>query len=184
MIPRLLAPLLVYSSLALSNGNDLTAKFISDHGHSVYTICNRILRSHQSAEDCSQEIFLELYEKFFSKGIELKTTWKVVARRRAIDMKLFGKAKRRKDIAMMTFLGEWIPQKRQINWAIYSEIQTLKDQLASLDPEKRSIFDLYFVEGHDCPEIVAQTGLETRTLQRRVKEIRSLLIELNKNNLQ
>ena len=169
---RLLILLFLSSILLADNMSD----FVSENAQIVYSICRKHLHDHHRSEDCTQEVYLELFEKYFSNDIPLDNRiWKTIAHSRAIDMFRYGKTFSGK--THLQILENDTSTTRPFNCDVYFDVQAIRDFVGKeFDPRQRELFHLYFEEQNNCADIMRSTGTSIRKVQREIVEIKKRLV--------
>lgn len=151
---------------------------IDQHGGLVWAIARRYLKDGSEAEDLVQEVFTEVWKKSasFDPALASESTFiGLIARRRAIDF--LRRLGRRPDFEPLS-AAESLPQPTSGTPSITCDPETVKSSLATLAPDTRQLFHLFFEDGFTHPEIAEKTGLPLGTVKTR---LRRGLITLKEN---
>jgi len=166
--------------LALSNQDKIAIEALYDmYSGSLYGVISRIVIDTPTAEDVLQETFVKIWNSFSSYSADKGRlfTWMVnIARNLAID-KIRSKdfknqAKNHELENNVTFIDE------QRNTVYKPELMGIKDLVATLKPEQKSILDLVYFKGYTHVEAAEELGIPLGTIKTR---LRMAIIELRKN---
>ena len=166
--------------LALGNQEKVAIEALYDmYSSSLYGVISRIVIDTPTAEDVLQETFVKIWNSFSSYSAEKGRlfTWMVnIARNLAID-KIRSKdfknqAKNHELENNVTFIDE------QRNTVYKPELMGIKDLVATLKPEQKSILDLVYFKGYTHVEAADELGIPLGTIKTR---LRMAIIELRKN---
>ncbi len=166
--------------LALGNREKVAIEALYDmYSASLYGVISRIVIDTPTAEDVLQETFVKIWHSFssYSANKGRLFTWMVnVARNLAID-KIRSKdfknqAKNHELENNVTFIDE------QRNTVYKPELMGIKDLVATLKPEQKSILDLVYFKGYTHVEAAEELGIPLGTIKTR---LRMAIIELRKN---
>lgn len=165
--------------LALTNRERTGAEALySMYSASLYGVIARIVVDTATAEDVLQETFVKIWNSFHSYSSEKGRlfTWMVnIARNLAIDKvrsKDFRNSSKNQDIEnTVTMIDE------QQNSVYKPELMGLKDLVAKLRPEQKSILDLVYFRGYTHVEAADELGIPLGTIKTR---LRMAIIELRK----
>ncbi len=165
---------------ALSSQEKIAIEALYDmYSASLYGVISRIVIDTPTAEDVLQETFVKIWNSFSSYSAEKGRlfTWMVnIARNLAID-KIRSKdfknqAKNHELENNVTFIDE------QRNTVYKPELMGIKDLVATLKPEQKSILDLVYFKGYTHVEAAEELGIPLGTIKTR---LRMAIIELRKN---
>ena len=166
--------------LALGNREKVAIEALYDmYSASLYGVISRIVIDTPTAEDVLQETFVKIWNSFSSYSADKGRlfTWMVnIARNLAID-KIRSKdfknqAKNHELENNVTFIDE------QRNTVYKPELMGIKDLVATLKPEQKSILDLVYFKGYTHVEAADELGIPLGTIKTR---LRMAIIELRKN---
>jgi RNA polymerase sigma factor (sigma-70 family) len=166
--------------LALGNREKVAIEALYDmYSASLYGVISRIVIDTPTAEDVLQETFVKIWNSFSSYSADKGRlfTWMVnIARNLAID-KIRSKdfknqAKNHELENNVTFIDE------QRNTVYKPELMGMKDLVAKLKPEQKSILDLVYFKGYTHVEAADELGIPLGTIKTR---LRMAIIELRKN---
>ncbi len=157
---------------------------ISRYGGLVWSIAQRYVQDHSSAEDVVQETFTDLWKsaKRYDPAIATECTFiGMLARRRAID---FARKESRRPQLEPLPEGESLHHASvEPSAAVSCESEDVRAALKELPQETQQIFSLHFDEGMTHPEIAKKTGLPLGTVKTRLRrgliEVRDRLRRLD-----
>ena len=138
------------------------AEVVRTYQHMVYTVCHRVLRNSEDAEEATQDSFVKAYQNLHSFGGTAKfSTWLYsIAYRTAISHDRSRKAaSRRTDDRAAEDLLQHPASPRDTSVDRNDIKQHLDLALATLDPEDAAIVSFYYLEEMSVEEIVTVTGL-------------------------
>ncbi len=166
--------------LALSKQEKIAIEALYDmYSASLFGVISRIVIDEPTAEDVLQETFVKIWNSFSSYSADKGRlfTWMVnIARNLAIDKvrsKDFkNQAKNHELENNVTFIDE------QRNTVYKPELMGIKDLVATLKPEQKSILDLVYFKGYTHVEAAEELGIPLGTIKTR---LRMAIIELRKN---
>ena len=150
---------------------------VERYQHMVYTVCSRVLREREDAEEATQDSFVKAYQHMGTYGGEAKfSTWLYsIAYRTAIS-----KLRTRKgasvdlDEVPEAFLGSE-PS------AVHDQQdrkQALDQALAQLSAEDATVVTLYYLAEQNVEEIVTATGLSASNVKVKLHRSRKKLQEI------
>jgi len=153
------------------------------HSRRVYSLCLRMTRNVDEAEDLTQEVFIQLLRKIGSfRGDSHFSTWLY---RLTVNQVLmhFRRTKRWKEapdeVQLVQALGRHSPGTTN-GFPVVDRI-TLNAALAKLPPGCRAVFVLFSVEGYKHEEIASlfgcSVGNSKSQLHKARKKLKQLLIE-------
>ena len=149
-------------SRVLAGDSRAYAEVVRTYQHMVYTVCHRVLRNTEDAEEATQDSFVKAYQNLHSFGGTSKfSTWLYsIAYRTAISHDRSRKAAgRRTDERSADDLGDH-PAAHVDTSTDRSDIKRyVEEALAMLDPEDAAIVSFYYLEEMSVEEIVTVTGL-------------------------
>lgn len=166
--------------LALGNQEKIAIEALYDmYSASLYGVISRIVIDTPTAEDVLQETFVKIWNSFSSYNSDKGRlfTWMVnIARNLAIDKirsKDFKNQTKNHELENnVTFIDE------QRNTVYKPELMGIKDLVATLKPEQKSILDLVYFKGYTHVEAAEELGIPLGTIKTR---LRMAIIELRKN---
>jgi len=154
-------------------------ELVRQYQHMVYTVCHRVLRNAQDAEEATQDSFVKAYQHLAGFGGNAKfSTWLYsIAYRTAIS---HGR-RRRGDTTSVDELPHH-PAARDEDGTGKSDLKHHLDRaLARLPAEDASIVGLFYLEDLSVEEIVTVTGLGASNVKVKLHRARKKLLEsLNK----
>jgi RNA polymerase sigma-70 factor (ECF subfamily) len=154
---------------ALRNGDsDALTILFKRHSRIVFGIVRRILRHDAEAEDCVQQIFLDVFRSIdqFDRNKASFKTWLVLfAFNRALN-------RRRSMISARIFstdsLEDVMPELLACTFAIEAQMHDrllLRQALGNLQPRQQCIIELTYYEGLTAEEIATRTGETVRAVR-------------------
>jgi RNA polymerase sigma-70 factor (ECF subfamily) len=154
---------------ALLNGNpDALTVLFKRHSRVVFGMARRILRNDSEAEDCVQQIFIDVFrsiDQFDRDKAPFKTWLLLFAYHRALNL-------RRSLIAARAFstepLDDFMPELAAYSYAIEAQLHDrmlLKKALGSLQPRQQRTIELTYYEGLTAEEIAVRTGETVRVVR-------------------
>ena len=151
------------------------------HSQRVYSLCLRMTRNVDEAEDLTQEVFIQLLRKIGSfRGDSHFSTWLY---RLTVNQVLmhFRRTKRRKEAPEETQLAAAIGRNSTTAAVPVVDRMTLNAALAQLPPGCRAVFVLFSVEGYKHEEIASlfgcSVGNSKSQLHKARKKLKRLLVE-------
>lgn len=133
------------------------AELVRTYQHMVYTVCHRVLRNAQDAEEATQDAFVKAYQHLAGFGGTAKfSTWLYsIAYRTAVSH-----ARRRRDDMVSVNELTHPPSDRQPSTAPVGDMrQHLDRALATLNPEDAAVLTMFYLDELSVEEIVTATGL-------------------------
>lgn len=154
----------------LENPNDepLFEIFYEKYHRLVYHIAYDHVQNRESAEDCTQEVFLQLAKNFhnINRNFDDKSVLnyvRIVSKNIAIDT--YRKDKKHSSRVVDTEITEFSNLKES-DFDIFDEIQ-LKDAINSLSPEIRNVFYLKYVCNYSGEEISKALNISKPLVRKR-----------------
>jgi RNA polymerase sigma-70 factor (ECF subfamily) len=150
------------------------------HFRRVYSLCLRMTSNPSQAEDLTQEVFIQVFNKIGSfRGDSAFTTW---IHRIAVNQVLMHFRKRSTKSELTTDDGETPIQivrgtENQNTMPIIDRI-ALERAIAQLPPGYRSVFVLHDVEGYEHEEIAKMLGFAEGTSKSQLHKARLKLRSL------
>lgn len=169
----------------LSGDSHAFGELVEQYQHMVYTVCHRVLRNQEDAQEAAQDAFVKAFRnlKDFSGGSKFSTWLYTIAYRCAINR---GR-QRRKDMDSIDVL----PHHPAADAGRVGTHQTdvdhyLTKALGRLSPEEASVLSLHYLDELSVEEIVTITGLSASNVKVRLFRSRKRLeaalnMELNGN---
>jgi RNA polymerase sigma-70 factor (ECF subfamily) len=150
------------------------AQLVRTYEHMVYTVCLRVLRNTQDAEEATQDSFVKAYQHLGSYGGSAKfSTWLYsIAYRTAISQ---GR-KRRPDERSVDDLAHHPATAVEHERTELSVM--LEHGLAQLGTEDASILSFFYLEELSVAEIVTITGLGASNVKVRLHRARKELMRV------
>jgi RNA polymerase sigma-70 factor (ECF subfamily) len=150
------------------------------HFRRVYALCLRMMSDPVRAEDMTQEVFVQLFNKIGSfRGESAFTTW---LHRMTVNLVLmyFRKASTRSEL--LTEEGETPVQivrgtENPESMPVVDRI-ALENAIGQLPPGYRSVFVLHDVEGYEHDEIASMMGISAGTSKSQLHKARLKLRQL------
>ena len=154
---------------ALLNGNpDALTVLFKRHSGIVFGIARRILRNDAEAEDCVQQIFIDVFRsigQFDRSKAPFKTWLLLFAYHRALN-------RRRSLITAHVFntesLEDFMPELPECSYSIEAQLRDkllLKKVLSNLQPRQQRTIELTYYEGLTAEEIAMRTGETVRVVR-------------------
>ncbi|MCW5900613.1 MAG: sigma-70 family RNA polymerase sigma factor [Flavobacteriales bacterium] len=155
-------------------------ELVRKYQHMVFTVCHRVLRNDQDAEEATQDSFVKAYQHLAGFGGNAKfSTWLYsIAYRTAISH-----GRRRKETGALEDLPHH-PASDGGNEGHRTELRrVLDDALARLVPEDASILSFFYLEELSVEEIVTVTGLGASNVKVKLHRARKKLLEVLEKEL-
>lgn len=164
LIPHILA----------GNGNAY-AEVVKRYQHMVYTVCHRVLRNNEDAEEATQDAFVKAYQHLstFSGNAKFSTWLYSIAYRTAIS---HGR-KRKQDTTSVDELAHHPPAPGEDRNERNELRHHLDRALATLPPEDASLLSFFHLEEMSVEEIVTVTGLGASNVKVKLHRGRKKLLE-------
>ncbi len=165
---------------SLRNREKIAIEALYDmYSASLFGVISRIVIDTTIAEDVLQETFVKIWHSFSSYSTEKGRlfTWMVnIARNMAIDKirsKDFKNQNKNQELENnVTFIDE------QRNTVYKPELLGIKELVATLKPEQKSILDLVYFKGYTHVEAADELGVPLGTIKTR---LRMAIIQLRKH---
>jgi RNA polymerase sigma-70 factor (ECF subfamily) len=149
--------------------------------HMVYTVCHRVLRNTEDAEEATQDTFVKAYQNLggFSGGSKFSTWLYSIAFRTAIS---HGRRRRSDGISVDELIhhpaadGEKGVEQGDAK-------QHLEKALRSLSEEDASILSFFYLEEMTVEEIVTATGLSASNVKVKLHRGRKKLLDILNSEL-
>ena len=151
-------------------------ELVHSYQHMVYTVCHRVLRNTEDAEEAAQDSFVKAYQHLagFSGAAKFSTWLYSIAYRTAISHQ----RKRRNDTSSVDDLAHH-PAAGPYDGTERSELRMMLDQaLVKLPAEDASILSLYHLEELSVEEIVTVTGLGASNVKVKLHRARKKLLDV------
>ncbi|MDQ3100504.1 MAG: sigma-70 family RNA polymerase sigma factor [Bacteroidota bacterium] len=157
------------------------AEVVRTYQHMVYTVCHRVLRNSQDAEEATQDSFIKAYQNIRSYSGSAKfSTWLYsIAYRTAIS---HGR-KRSTDGHSVDEMAQHPAAQRDAGLEQTDIKLQLEKALATLDAEDASIISFYYLEELSVEEIVTVTGLSASNVKVKLFRSRKKLSDALQNAL-
>ena len=154
---------------AMIRGNpDALTVLFKRHSRIVFGMARRILRNDTEAEDCVQQIFIDVFrsiDQFDREKAPFKTWLLLFAYHRSLN-------RRRSLIAARTFstesLEDGLPEFPACSYALEAQLHNkllLKEALANLQPRQQRTIELTYYEGLTAEEIALRSGETVRVVR-------------------
>ncbi len=141
---------------------------IESYGNLVWSITKKYCHNHSDAEDLTQEIFSELWDKadrYDSQRAGESTFIGTLARRRSIDwLRKRGRQPEWEPIA------EDIEESQTTNPMNLIDHQLVLDAVETLPTDTRDLFKFHFESGMTHQEIASETGIPLGTIKTRLRK--------------
>jgi RNA polymerase sigma-70 factor (ECF subfamily) len=157
------------------------AEVVRHYQHMVYTVCHRVLRNAEDAEEATQDSFVKAYQNLrtFSGGSKFSTWLYSIAYRTAISQ---GR-KRRTDGQSVDELTSH-PAASNSSEMHHGDLKALLEKaLGTLNAEDASIISFYYLEEMTVEEIVTVTGSSASNVKVKLFRSRKKLAEALKSTL-
>lgn len=163
----------------LSGDGQAYAEVVHRYQHMVYTVCHRVLRNTEDAEEATQDSFVKAYQHLagFSANAKFSTWLYSIAYRTAIS---HGR-RRRSDTSSLDELSQH-PSSDQNDTPHRNDLRSHLDRaLCKLPAEEASLLSFFHLEEMSVEEIVTVTGLSASNVKVKLHRSRKKLLEaLNK----
>ena len=168
-------------SRAQAGSQEAFSELYSLHRARVFSVCMRIVRDFHSAEDLTQETFLQVHRKLSSfRGESVFTTW---LHRLAVNTTLMHLRKRMLDVVSLDHITSHLPQDRPASCLESRDLAqagiidrlAIERAVATLPPGYRSIFLLHDVQGFDHGEIASMLKCTCGTTKSQLHKARRVL---------
>ncbi len=126
----------------------------------LFAICLHVLRDRGDAEDVLQEVFTTVWRKAaqFDRAKASAMTWlSMTARNRAIDRLRASPPRPLDDLSVAEEIPDFAPQPAQVAEHA-SDRERLEHCLDSLEPRRRSLIRLAFLDGSSYEELARRIG--------------------------
>lgn len=133
------------------------AEVVRMYQHMVYTVCHRVLRNAEDAEEATQDTFVKAYQNLggWSRTAKFSTWLYSIAYRTAVS---HGRRRKHTNISVDELAHDPEAQEDATNERL--DMKHHVDQaLAVLSPEDASILSFFYLEEMSIDEIVTVTGL-------------------------
>jgi len=156
---------------SLRNREKIAVEALYDmYSSSLYGVISRIVVDTATAEDVLQETFVKIWHSFSGYSAEKGRlfTWMInIARNLAIDKirsKDFRNQNKNQELENnVTFIDE------QTNTVYKPELLGIKELVAMLRPEQKSILDLVYFKGYTHVEAADELGIPLGTIKTRLR---------------
>lgn len=153
------------------------AELVTCYEHMVYTVCHRILRNTEDAQEAAQDSFVNAYQNLRSFGGNSKfSTWLyTIAYRSAISRK----RKRRQEMISVDELSH-APSTDEGKDLIHSSDvkRHLEKALGTLSGEDAAVMTFYYLDELSVEEIVTITGIGASNVKVKLYRCRKKLEEV------
>jgi RNA polymerase sigma-70 factor (ECF subfamily) len=151
-------------------------ELVRRYQHMVYTVCHRVLRNAQDAEEATQDSFVKAYQHLrgFSGSSKFSTWLFSIAYRTAVS---HGR-RRRSDGGSVDELGHHPAAQPERPGQAGDVKRCLDRALAELPAEDASILSFYYLEELSVEEIVTVTGLGASNVKVRLHRGRKKLADV------
>lgn len=158
----------------LSGESRAFGELVELYQHMVYTVCMRVLRNPEDAQEASQDAFVKAYRNLsgFSGSSKFSTWLYTIAYRSAISRA----RQRRTDTDHLDDLTHQ-PNAAGTGEALHKKDvrQYLNQALEKLTPEESTILSLHYLDEQSVEEIVTITGLSASNVKVRLFRSRKRL---------
>ena len=152
------------------------AELVRRYQRMVYTVCHRVLRNAQDAEEATQDTFVKAYQHLAGFGGNAKfSTWLYsIAYRTAISQ---GR-KRRMDTTAVEDMAHHPAAERSAEGERTELRRVLDEALAQLPADDAAILSFFHLEELSVEEIVTVTGLGASNVKVKLHRARKKLLEV------
>ena len=159
----------------LAGNGQAYAEVVKHYQHMVYTVCHRVLRNNEDAEEATQDAFVKAYQHLagFSGSAKFSTWLYSIAYRTAISQL----RKRRNDTASVDELAHHPPAERDDRTERLELRHYLERALAALPEEDAALLSFFHLEEMSVEEIVTVTGLGASNVKVKLHRGRKKLLE-------
>lgn len=171
----------------IKKGDTSTFAFLVEkHKSMVYTICLKIVRKPEDAEELAQDVFLKVYEKLDSfRGDARFSTWLY---RIAYNAAISKTRKRRLEIEALddfTISNYSVDEVKEEIQALDAEEQQalLKEAMETLSDDDYLIIQLFYLKELPVKEISTITGLSQANIKVKLHRIRKKLYSSMKESM-
>jgi RNA polymerase sigma-70 factor (ECF subfamily) len=160
------------------------AEIYRRHGGAVYALAQRVLGSDGRAEDVTQDVFIDLWnrpERYDASRGSLRAFLVTVAHGRAVDVLRSDSARagREQRTARETATGAYDVESQVWDLSVAAQ---LKEAMSSLSDQERRPIELAYFGGHTYREVAALLGEPEGTIKSRIRaglhQLRSALMQL------
>ena len=152
------------------------------YGGLVWSICRRLCRNVDDAEDAVQEVFIDLWASSvrFDPNVASEETFvAMIARRRVIDR--WRKKRREPKSEVISEINDPAAPKESDTVEIGDEASRIQQMMTRLRPEQQQVLDLSIFRGLSHSDIAGELGLPLGTVKTHVRRglmrVRELLGE-------
>lgn len=165
----------------LSGDSQAYAELVQHYQHMVYTVCHRVLRNAEDAEEATQDTFVKAYQHLAGFGGNAKfSTWLYsIAYRTAIS----NGRKRRVDTTAIDDMPQHHAAERSTEGDRSELRRVLDTALAQLPADDASILSFYHLEELSVEEIVTVTGLGASNVKVKLHRARKKLLDVLNDQL-
>lgn len=158
------------------------AECMDRYGGLVWSICRRLCRNVDDAEDAVQEVFIDLWSSSvrFDPNVASEETFvAMIARRRVIDR--WRKKRREPKSEVISEINDPAAPKETDTVEIGDEASRIQQMMTRLRPEQQQVLDLSIFRGLSHSDIAGELGLPLGTVKTHVRRglmrVRELLGE-------
>lgn len=151
------------------------AELVRTYQHMVYTVCHRVLRNAEDAEEATQDAFVKAYQHLagFSGTAKFSTWLYSIAYRTAVS---HGR-KRRQDTLAVEDLAHHPATGHAAPGHHHDVRHHLDRALATLSAEDAAIISFFYLEEMSVEEIVTATGLGASNVKVKLHRGRKKLLQ-------
>ncbi len=160
----------------LQGDSQAYAQLVRTYQHMVYTVCHRVLRNTEDAEEATQDAFVKAYQHLagFSGTAKFSTWLYSIAYRTAIS---HGRKRRQETLSVDDLAHH--PGTVQENATHQADLRHHLDRaLATLSAEDASILNFFYLEEMSVDEIVTVTGLGASNVKVKLHRGRKKLLDV------
>jgi len=167
----------------IASGDERAVQECMDrYGGLVWTICRRLCRNVDDAEDAVQEVFIDLWSSSarFDPSVAAEETFiAMIARRRVIDR--WRKKRREPKSEVISEINDPAAPREKDEVEIADEASRVQMMMTRLRPEQQEVLDLSIFRGLSHSDIAGELGLPLGTVKTHARRglirIRELLGE-------
>lgn len=167
----------------LRQGNQHEFRRMLDvYGGMVLTLCKRVVRDENLAEEATQDVFVKCYKKLdsFKEESSLKTWIYRVAYRTAIDYVRKSKKRSTAHLEVAEKVVE-MEENQEEKMIVKEKTTKLRKAIDRLAPEDATLLELYYFEEKNIKEVASITGMSTSNIKTKLfrarKSLRTILVK-------
>ena len=158
----------------LSGDSHAFGELVQEYQHMVYTVCIRVLRNPEDAQEAAQDAFVKAYRNLqgFSGGSKFSTWLYTIAYRSAISR---GRQRRTDTSSLDEQVHQTVAAAATERLHKTDVQHYLTQALEKLTPEESTILNLHYLDELSVEEIVTITGLSASNVKVRLFRSRKSL---------